>query len=82
LNGIIYTEIPWVLANPSSAHRYPRLYALGYDSLLVAQNLNKLKRGSVVNGKTGTIRYSRSGSLHRTLQWATFRNGRPVVYVP
>ena len=82
LNGIIYTEIPWVIANPSSNYRYPRLYALGYDSLLVAQNLNKLKQGSVVNGKTGTIRYSRSGSLHRTLQWATFRNGRPVVYVP
>jgi len=82
LNGIIYTEIPWVIANPSSAHRYPRLYALGYDSLLVAQNLERLKQGSVINGKTGAIRYSRSGSLHRTLQWATFRNGRPVAYVP
>lgn len=82
LNGIIYTEIPWVLANPTSTHRYPRLYALGHDSLLVAQSLDKLKRGGVINGKTGTIRYSRSGSLHRTLRWATFRNGRPVGYTP
>lgn len=82
LNGIIYTEIPWIIANPTSPYRYPRLYALGQDSLLVAQNLDKLKQGSVINGKTGTIRYSRNGTLHRTLQWATFRNGRPVIYVP
>lgn len=82
LNGIIYTEIPWVLANPTSTRRYPRLYALGQDSMLVAQNLEQLKKGGVINGKTGTIRYSRSGSLHRTLQWATFRGGIPAPYVP
>lgn len=82
LNGIIYTEIPWVLANPVSNHRYPRLYALGHDSFAVSQNLDKLKKGGVINGKTGKIRYSRNGTLHRTLKLATFKDGRPTAYAP
>ncbi len=83
LNGIVYTEIPSILSSKvSPAQQYPRLYALGQDAYIISQKLSELKQGSTIKGKTGTIRYSNDGRLHRTLEWATFRNGSPVSYVP
>jgi len=84
LNGIIYTEIPGVLDAIVSQKpfngRYPRLHALGMDAYLISRNLSQLKQGSALNGKTGRIRYSSDRKLHRTLEWATFRDGLPTRY--
>ncbi len=83
LNGIVYTEIPSILSSEvSPAQQYPRLYALGQDAYIISKKLSDLKQGSTIKGKTGTISYSSDGRLHRTLEWATFRNGSPVSYVP
>ena len=85
LNGIIYTEIPGVLASSStehSAHQYPRLYALGQDAFVISQQLPALKKGKTLKGKTGVISYSSDGKLHRILEWATFRDGISVSYAP
>ena len=81
LNGIIYTEIPYILTSTDAgSQQYPRLYALGQDALLISQKLGELQQGAAISGKTGEIRASNDGSLHRTLQWATFRDGVPVSY--
>ncbi len=83
LNGIIYTEIPSVLAsNESPTQQYPRLYALGQDAFVISQKLAELKQGTTIHGKTGKISYSSDGRFHRTLEWATFKNGTPISYVP
>ncbi len=83
LNGIIYTEIPSILAsNESPAQQYPRLYALGQDAFIISQSLADLKQGTAISGKTGKISYSSDGRFHRILEWATFQKGVPVSYVP
>ncbi|MEE9310260.1 MAG: penicillin-binding protein activator [Cocleimonas sp.] len=83
LDGLIFTETPWILEavqkriKPTSA--YPRLHAMGMDAYRVATSLKSLQSfGSSLNGKTGRIRLSKDGTLHRTLRWAQFRNGVPI----
>lgn len=83
LNGIIYTEIPYILdAQENTGRKYPRLYALGQDAFLISRKLNELKLGRSISGKTGKISYSGDGRLHRTLPWATFKDGSVVPYAP
>jgi len=84
LEGLIFTETPWVLNairnNITAQSSSPRLYALGMDAYLIAKNLNKLQGfGGSLKGKTGRIRLSKDGTMHRTLRWAQFRNGIPVA---
>jgi len=83
LDGLIFTETPWILEmvqrniKPKSA--YPRLHAMGMDAFMVAAGLKNLQGfGRSLNGKSGRIRLSKDGTLHRTLRWAQFRNGVPV----
>ena len=83
LDGLIFTETPWILEmvrkniKPQSA--YPRLHAMGMDAFMIATGLKNLQSfGSSLNGKSGRIRLSKDGTLHRTLRWAQFRNGVPV----
>ncbi len=86
LEGLIFTETPWVLdriksntgSNVQSSS--PRLFALGMDAYLITKSLNNLQSfSSAINGKTGRIRLSKDGTMHRTLRWAQFRNGVPVA---
>ncbi len=84
LDGLIFTETPWVLdtiknkIKPSTS--FPRLYAMGMDAFMIASGLKNLQNfGSSLNGRSGKIRLSKDGTLHRTLRWAQFRNGIPVA---
>jgi outer membrane PBP1 activator LpoA protein len=83
LDGLIFTETPWILEmvqkkiKPSNA--YPRLHAMGMDAFMIASGLKNLQGfGNSLNGKSGRIRLSKDGTLHRTLRWAQFRSGVPV----
>ncbi len=85
LDGLMFTETPWVLTQLSSSSAmpattsYPRLFALGMDAMLLANQLDTLKDySSALNGRTGRIRLSRDGTLHRELMWAKFVDGKPV----
>lgn len=82
LEGITYTEIPWILEVSKKGlpqdSKFPRLRALGMDALMVAKGMSTIKGGSALNGRTGRIQVNRDGSLHRQLKWAKFNGGSPV----
>jgi outer membrane PBP1 activator LpoA protein len=82
LEGITYTEIPWILEvnkkGLPQTSKFPRLKALGMDALMVAKGISTIKSGSVLNGRTGRIGIKRDGTLHRELKWAKFNGGSPT----
>lgn len=83
LDGIIYTEIPWVIeslqAGTLNNATYPRMFALGMDAFLIAKNLPSIARNpnARVNGKTGNISVAGNRQVERSLLFATFANGLP-----
>ncbi|OQX04417.1 MAG: LppC family lipoprotein [Thiothrix lacustris] len=83
LDGILYTEIPWVMEGLQSGtlnnSSFPRMFALGMDAFLIAKNLPSIARNpsTQVNGKTGNIRLAGNRQIQRTLLFATFVNGIP-----
>lgn len=80
LDGIIYTEIPYILQKNVKGSldklKYPRLYALGMDSLMVARNLAPLVQQTTLGGRTGQISMNPQRRLQRRLEFATFINGQ------
>lgn len=96
LNGILFTDIPWVLAdnNPFrlEATRYlngtsgqlGRLFAMGADAWQLSKRLPLLRKveGTTIDGQTGKLTMDPDGSIHREQLWARFRNGVPRVLAP
>ena len=85
LEGLIFTETPWVLdtlqKQQGTSSDFPRLFAMGMDAYMISSDVNKLKSfGKTLNGRTGTIRLNKDGSLHRNLRWARFSKGIAVPY--
>ncbi|MBJ6138435.1 penicillin-binding protein activator [Marinobacter litoralis] len=94
LNNVIFTDIPWVLAendNPlrSDAEQYlsgtkgqlGRLFAMGADAWQLSKRLPLLQqvKDAAINGHTGTLTMAPSGAIHREQLWARFVNGSPEV---
>ena len=83
LDGLIYTEIPWVvegLQNGSlNSSTFPRMFALGMDAFLIAKNLPSIAHSpnAPINGKTGSITLAGNRQIERKLRFATFANGVP-----
>ena len=83
LDGIVYTEIPWVLQNVQSSSlnssKYPRMVALGMDAFMIAKNLPEIARqpNAKLDGKTGQISLASTRQVQRNLSFATFNNGLP-----
>jgi outer membrane PBP1 activator LpoA protein len=81
LNGIVYTEIPYILETsvPGTSlieGKYPRLHAMGADALVIAKNISQMARSrQPLKGKTGTVSIDGKNVLHRRLDMATFVNG-------
>jgi uncharacterized protein len=61
--------------------RNTRLYALGYDAYRLAPvlKLDPDLLGEAVPAATGALRLDADGRIHRTLSWAHFRGGVPVL---
>ena len=94
LNGLYFTELPWILDNldepdglyrevveywPRARERHTRLYALGVDAFTVLPHLERLaRRDAIFNGRTGRLSLGEGRRLHRQLRWARFVEGRPV----
>lgn len=83
LDGILYTEIPWVMEGLQNGSlnnsAFPRMFALGMDAFLIAKNLPSIARNPnmQVNGKTGNISLAGNRQVQRKLLFATFANGIP-----
>ncbi len=81
LDGIIYTEIPYILQKTAQGSldklKYPRLYALGMDSFQVARSLASLLQQQTLDGRTGQISMNAQRRLQRRMEFATFINGQP-----
>jgi outer membrane PBP1 activator LpoA protein len=93
LNGVIFTDIPWVLGddnelrtratdNLSGTRGQPgRLFAMGADAWQLSKRLPLLKQveSASISGQTGVLTMTPQGSIHREQLWAQFRNGVPEL---
>lgn len=92
LDGIRFSDIPWVLNAPeqrgtlhslfpSLTNRYDRLFALGFDSYRLTNQIQLLEAvdGYRLQGVTGVIRNAGDGSFERTPEWAVFQQGKPAL---
>lgn len=91
LNGVAFTDIPWVLVpdNPlrkaASQHlngtrgQVGRLFAMGADAWHLSKRLPLLRQveSAAIEGQTGTLTMTPAGSIHRQQLWARFVNGAP-----
>jgi len=91
LNGIIFTDIPWVLAPdsdfrdtatkalPNIGGQLGRLFAMGADTYELARRLPLLNRPGALqlDGQSGVLTIDASRSVHREQLWAKFVNGTP-----
>ena len=91
LNGVIFTDIPWVLGddnelrtrateNLSNTRGQPgRLFAMGADAWQLSKRLPLLRQveNASISGQTGVLTMTPQGSIHREQLWAQFRNGVP-----
>ncbi|MEZ5491374.1 MAG: penicillin-binding protein activator [Gammaproteobacteria bacterium] len=91
LNGIIFTDIPWLLeqwplrATIAQSLRpaqgaLQRLRALGVDSFRLYARLDQLAQGELINfrGATGLLSMKETGAIERIPQTAVFIDGRTV----
>jgi len=93
LNGVIFTDIPWVLGDTnelrtratdimSGTRGQPgRLFAMGADAWHLSKRLPLLRQvdSASISGQTGLLTMTPQGSIHREQLWAQFRNGAPVL---
>ncbi|MBC7182285.1 MAG: penicillin-binding protein activator, partial [Marinobacter sp.] len=91
LNGVIFTDIPWVLGEDnelrakatdimSGTRGQPgRLFAMGADAWHLSKRLPLLRQvdSASISGQTGVLTMTPQGSIHREQLWAQFKNGIP-----
>lgn len=86
LNGLIFSDMPWVFRHrqlgqqhqwSEQLNSYNRLYALGLDSFMLANQLNHLMLFPAVgiNDKSGVIYLTKNHKLTRILVFGQFRQG-------
>ncbi|MEE4185833.1 MAG: penicillin-binding protein activator [Gammaproteobacteria bacterium] len=96
INGIVFPDIPWLLEpGPairehkntfeelwgSSAARFGRFYALGYDAYHLSAALQGRTHSAEIelDGLTGKLYVDANGVLHRRLKWARIERGVPAT---
>lgn len=69
---------------PDRTRQYSRLYAMGIDAYQLTPYLQGLATGTFARhpGVTGDLYLDPQRQVHRDLQWAQFRNGRPEPLPP
>jgi outer membrane PBP1 activator LpoA protein len=91
LNGVNFTDTPWVLENnnsfrktaqaamPEVGGQLGRLFAMGADAWTLSNRLSLLRYmdDAFVDGQTGILTMDKNGSVHREQLWARFENGAP-----
>ena len=93
LNSVFYVDAPWMLDAaladdpfkrellqrfPAAAGGFGKLYALGADAWSIVTSLDDLVDGAELPGYTGRLTLDTNGVVHRSLDWAQYRNGVAV----
>lgn len=96
MDGIEFVDIPWLIGSgeiaatrtrtenlwPRRSQQRPRLFALGYDALMLARSARYLRDapGVQIEGASGKLASDELGIIHRELDFARFSRGvaRPV----
>ncbi len=93
LDGIVFSDIPWVLAPgetlqpafsaawPDANPRLSRLHAMGADAFRLTERLGLLSStpGMTIEGATGSLQADSGGKIHRGVIWGRFDGGHPVM---
>lgn len=95
LDGLRFCDMPWVLPDaadpalreqisqlqPAQQQRYTRLYAMGIDAFQLAPYLRGPQTDMLQRhrGVTGDLTLDSARRVHRSLQWAEYRNGEVVA---
>lgn len=92
LNGLTFTETPWLLNEQHSAavreqylalfseqdETLQRLFAMGFDAYQLIGSLKQQQQLPSLSypGFTGRLSVNKDGSINRQLSWASYRNNR------
>jgi outer membrane PBP1 activator LpoA protein len=95
LNGIMFTDTPWIISPHSWIEHLPaiyqeyfpderrlgRLHAMGYDAYQLIAGLSAARTGDMqeIYGATGRLYLDSDGRVRRRLAWAQFQNGEAVA---
>jgi outer membrane PBP1 activator LpoA protein len=93
LRNLVFTEIPWLLKSqqqnsqlaalskslwPSRSDSLQRIFAMGFDSLFLVDNIKKMKQRPYVRyyGQTGTLKLNSNNTLSRSLLWGIYEKDK------
>lgn len=92
INGIRFTDMPWVLRKPSAmqqtinteikqSKQYQRMYALGIDSFQLHPRLRQLQEtaNSRVYGHTGRLKLNERNEIERQMLFARFKRNKATI---
>lgn len=95
LNGLTFTEMPWMLGEqsglalreqyqnlfPDQDETLQRLFAMGFDAFQLIASLKQQQRFPAIAfpGMTGQLKLTADGTVQRQLSWAGYRNNRLVA---
>ncbi len=95
LNGIIFTDAPWVIDQqtwlgnlPSLLRKYwpgdaiqSRQNAMGYDAYFLMAAISSIRNNHMeeLNGATGQLFMQEDGKIRRRLAWAQLVDGEPKI---
>jgi hypothetical protein len=92
LNGMHISDMPLLLGGyeqqreqiallwPQTQGDLMRLFALGYDAVSLAENLQQMRKVNAMQqpGMSGQLSVDANGNIVRVLDWATYQNGELV----
>ncbi len=90
LNGVSYTDMPWLLdskipaisrSSKQKSAAYQRLFAFGVDSYNMLPYLKLMAQNSSeqFTGETGLLHITKMGYIKREIPIATIKNGSPII---
>lgn len=76
LSGVTFCDTPWTILSGENGKTGGRLYAVGRDSYLLSQNINRLSLlpNFPLYGNTGALMLTHNRQIYRRLPWTTIRN--------
>jgi outer membrane PBP1 activator LpoA protein len=76
LNGVIFSDIPWVF---SANNRSNRLYAVGRDAYLLINQIPRMRQlpNFPLYGATGALTLTSQQQVYRRVAWVQMHDGHP-----